>query len=53
MVEHGKVTETYVAETLQNKIYCDKFISLKLLLTKLFKIKCFLGNLCDAQYRNT
>ena len=29
MVEHGKVTETYVAETRQNKIYCDKFIYLK------------------------
>ena len=25
---HGKVTETYVAEILQNEIYCDKFIYL-------------------------
>ena len=29
IVDHGKVTETYVAEILQNKIYCDKFIYLK------------------------
>ena len=29
MVDQGKVTETYVAEILQNKIYCDKFIYLK------------------------
>ena len=29
MIDHGKVTETYVAEILQNKIYCDKFIYLK------------------------
>ena len=29
MVDHGKVTETYVAEIIQNKIYCDKFIYLK------------------------
>ena len=26
--DHGKVTETYVAEILQNKIYCNKFIYL-------------------------
>ena len=24
MIDHSKVTETYVAEILQNKIYCDK-----------------------------
>ena len=29
MVDHGEVTETYVAEIIQNKIYCDKFIYLK------------------------
>ena len=29
MIDHGKVTETYVAEILQNKIYCDKIIYLK------------------------
>ena len=29
MVDHGKVTETYVAEIIQNKKYCDKFIYLK------------------------
>ena len=29
MIHHGKVTETYFAEILQNKIYCDKFIYLK------------------------
>ena len=29
MVDHGKVTETYVAEILQYKIYFDKFIYLK------------------------
>ena len=28
-IDHGKVTETYVAEILQNKIYHDKFIYLK------------------------
>ena len=37
-------TETYVAEILKNKIYCDKFIYL-------FKIKCFLVDLYDAQYK--
>ena len=29
MIDHGKVTETCVAEILQNKIYCDKFLYLK------------------------
>ena len=29
MIDHGKVTETYAAEILQNKTYCDKFICLK------------------------
>ena len=29
MIDHGKVTETYVVEILQNKIYCNKFIKLK------------------------
>ena len=29
MVDQGKVTETYVAEILQNKICCDKFVYLK------------------------
>ena len=28
-IDHGKVTEAYVAELLQYKIYCDKFIYLK------------------------
>ena len=28
-IDHGKVTETYVAEILQNKIYSDKFIYFK------------------------
>ena len=28
-MDHDKVTETYVAEILQNKIYYDKFIYLK------------------------
>ena len=28
-IDHGKVTETYVAKILQNKIYCDKFIYFK------------------------
>ena len=28
-IYHAKMTETYVAEILQNKIYCDKFIYLK------------------------
>ena len=28
-IDHGKVTETYVAEILQNKICRDKFIYLK------------------------
>ena len=28
-IGHGKVTETYVVEILQNKIYCDKCIFLK------------------------
>ena len=26
MVDHGKVAVTYVAEILQNNVYCDKFI---------------------------
>ena len=25
-IDYGKVTETYVAEILQNKKYCDEFI---------------------------
>ena len=29
MIAHGKINEIYVAETLQNKIYSDKFIYLK------------------------
>ena len=29
MIDHGKVTETYVAEVLQNKRYSDQFIYLK------------------------
>ena len=29
MVDHHNVTETYVAEILQNEIYCEIFISLK------------------------
>ena len=28
-IDHGKVTETFLAEILQNKIYCDKFFYLK------------------------
>ena len=28
-IDHGRVTETYVAEILHNKIYCDKIICLK------------------------
>ena len=28
-IDHGKVTETYVADILQNKICCNKFIYLK------------------------
>ena len=28
MIDHSKVTETYVAEILPNKIYFDKFILL-------------------------
>ena len=28
-IDHGKVTKTYVAEILQNKIYRDKFIYFK------------------------
>ena len=29
MIDHGRVNETYVAEILQNKRYCHKFIYLK------------------------
>ena len=53
MIDHGKVTETYVAEILQNKTYCDKFIYLKTSINKLFKIKCFLVALYYAQYKHT
>ena len=34
MMYHGKVTDTYVAEILQNKIYCDKFIYLNTSVTE-------------------
>ena len=53
MIDHGKVNETIVAEILQNKIYYGKFIYLKAHLMKLFKTKCFLVHLYDAQYRHT
>ena len=29
-IDHGKVIKIYVAEILQNKIYCDKFIYLNI-----------------------
>ena len=29
MIDHGKLHETYIAEILQSKIYCDKYIYLK------------------------
>ena len=53
MIDHGYVNETYVAKSLQNEIYYDKFITYKLPLMKLFKTKYFLVGLYYAQYKHT
>ena len=42
--DHEKVTETQVAEIVSNKHIVGNAFTLKLLLTDLFKVKCFLEN---------
>ena len=41
MIDHGKVTETYIAEILQYKKYCDKFIHLKTFINEVILNKMF------------
>ena len=53
-IDQDKVTEAYVVEILENKIYCGKFIYLKTSINGLIKIKRFLFksiNLSIGRYR--
>ena len=40
-IDHDKMTKTYVAEILQNKICCDKFIHLKTSINEVLWNKMF------------
>ena len=47
MIDHGKLTETYVAEILQNKKYCGKYIYLKTSINEVTKNKMFCGKFIE------